>query len=91
VAPPAADMQLAVGPNPFYPTTTIRFRLAATGPVRCVVYDARGARVAVLIDGQMPAGDNVLTWNAARVASGAYFLVVQADGLQEKRKLVLLK
>jgi hypothetical protein len=90
-SPPAADLQVSVGPNPFNPTTTIHFRLASAGPVRCSVYDVRGTRVAVLLDGSRPAGQNVLTWNADRVASGTYFLVVQADGLQEKRKLVLLK
>jgi hypothetical protein len=90
-APVQGGLELGAGPNPFNPTTTIHFRLAEAGPVRCTVYDVRGARVATLLDERRPAGEQRIDWNASGVASGAYFLVVQAAGVTEKQKLILLK
>ncbi len=83
-------------PNPFNPTTTIRFELTKSSRVELAVFDAAGARVAELADGVYPAGETDVNWNGTdleghRVSSGVYFyrLVSGADVLT--RKMVLLK
>jgi hypothetical protein len=86
------DFGLAVGPNPFNPSTTIRFRMTAPGRIQLRVYDVRGARVATIADEPRPAGEQVLRWNAdAQLASGTYFVVLRAGGVVHSRRVVLVK
>jgi len=60
-------------PNPFNPSTTIRFRIPADSRVKLVVSDITGREVATLEDGVRSAGEFEVTWNAAGYASGIYF------------------
>lgn len=84
-------------PNPFNPTTVIRYEVPGTGsPVRLTVFDLSGRRVRVLEDGFKPAGRYQVTWNGkdaagATVASGAYFCRMEADGFVRTMKMTLLK
>jgi hypothetical protein len=83
-------------PNPFNPTTTIRYDLAKKGHVSLVVYDVRGSVVRVLEDRSIPAGSHEATWNGRDeqglpVASGIYFYRLVAPGFRDTRKMVLLK
>ncbi|MBT5144961.1 MAG: PKD domain-containing protein [Gemmatimonadetes bacterium] len=88
---------LANVPNPFNPSTSIRFQLPAAVPVWLTIYDALGQRVATLLDGdEQVAGFHQLSWygqdDAGRsVASGVYFLVLDADHRHEVGKLLLLR
>ena len=83
-------------PNPFNPTTTIRFELTKSSRVDLSIFDAAGARVAGLANSVYPAGTTDVNWNGTdaeghRVSSGVYFyrLVSGTDVLT--RKMVLLK
>jgi hypothetical protein len=84
-------------PNPFNPSTTIRFSLAAAGKARLIVYDVRGRRVATLLDRALPAGEARVAWNGRNdagvsVGSGVYFYQLStASGPDETRKMVLAK
>ena len=83
-------------PNPFNPSTTIRFDLPSSSRVTLVVYNVRGERVATLIDSHIAAGSREITWNGtadsgSRVASGIYFYRLTAPGFAETRKMVLLR
>jgi len=83
-------------PNPFNPATTIRFALPAAGPVRLVVFDPRGRRVAALVEGEMAAGDHAILWRGlddrgAAVASGAYLYRLEAAGRVETRRMTLVR
>lgn len=89
-AAPAAG-RLAAWPNPFNPSTTLRFTLAAGGPVRLSVHDAAGRRVALLIDGPLPAGEQGLSWRPEGLPSGIYLARLEAGGVLRQSKLVLLK
>jgi hypothetical protein len=65
-------------PNPFNPSTTIRFRLAQAAPARLEIFDVRGEHVRTLFDEVRPAGWQDITWQGqgaagTRVASGVYF------------------
>ncbi len=87
----AAAGRLTAWPNPFNPTVTLRFALAAPGRVRVAVYDAAGREVACLLDGERPAGEQLLTWHAEGLASGVYLARLEAAGALSTEKLVLLR
>lgn len=78
-------------PNPFNPSTTIQFNLATAGRVRLNVYDVTGRLVANLIDAHRQPGFHKITWNATNYASGVYFYTLTADGLNLKKKMLLVK
>jgi hypothetical protein len=83
-------------PNPVQGAAVIRFSLAQSGLARLGVYDIRGARVRMLVSGQLPGGDHVLEWNGLdeagrRVRSGVYQLRLEAEAKRFTRKLVLLE
>lgn len=84
-------------PNPFNPSTTIRYDVPAGGAeVRVAVYDVAGRLVAVLVDGYQPAGRREVAWNGrgstgAPVAAGVYFCRMTAGEWAESRKMVLLR
>ncbi len=83
-------------PNPFNPTTTIRFELAAAGRSALRIYDVRGALVRTLFDEAREAGPGIATWDGRddlgrAVGSGVYFYRLTAAGESRSRKMVLLK
>jgi hypothetical protein len=93
----AAAPSINAFPNPFNPRTTIRFSIPARGRVTVTVHDARGARVATLVDrADRRAGAHAVEWNGradtgTAVSSGVYFARVSFDGATRAAKLVLLK
>jgi hypothetical protein len=84
-------------PNPFNPSTTVRFTLRQPGAVTLTVHDVAGRKVATLVPGEvLPAGTHDLAWHGrdARgrpVASGTYLLRLAGDDQQVMRRAVLLK
>jgi hypothetical protein len=78
-------------PNPFNPTTTIRYDVKETGLVTLKVFDLLGREVAILVHGTVPAGSYSVEWNAGDLPSGVYLCRMEADGFQQTRKVVLLK
>lgn len=84
-------------PNPFNPTTTIKYDLPEDSHVSLVVYDVLGRKVAELVHGIQDAGFKSVDWNASSVASGMYlarFTAMDANGsvkLSKVMKLVLAK
>jgi len=82
-------------PNPFNPTTTIRFGLPAEGQVQLVVYDITGRVVRTLVDNQMEAGVHAVTWDGRDavgrdVASGTYiYRLVAPNGVLVKRMVMV--
>ena len=72
-APAAPLARLDVtGANPFRTRTSLVLWLPAPAPVRAEAYDALGRRVAVLFDGQAPAGALALDVDASGLAAGVY-------------------
>jgi murein DD-endopeptidase MepM/ murein hydrolase activator NlpD len=94
---PAETTTLAANfPNPFNPSTTIQYTLAEPAPIRLAVFDARGALVAVLVEGPRTQGRHTAQWDGRDadgkpVASGVYFFRLVAGKQTLTRKSVLLK
>lgn len=98
-ATPSMPRHLALepnAPNPFNPSTTIRFHLPEAGRVELTVLDLRGRRVRSLVEGELDAGLHTLEWagrddRGRAVASGVYFLRLVTRGEQRQQKMVLVK
>jgi len=94
VVPPAsvADVSIPLTyalmqnfPNPFNPSTEIKFDLPFAGNVSLIVYDILGQKVTSLAGGHFPPGHHSVTWKASGQASGMYIYRLQAgDGSSDK-------
>jgi hypothetical protein len=78
-------------PNPFNPETQIPFELSRSAHVRLEVFDARGRRVATLVNTVLPPGRHARIWNAAEMPSGIYWYRLESDGKRQTKKMVLMK
>jgi hypothetical protein len=78
-------------PNPFNPSTTIRYSLHTRGTIRLAVFNTLGQQVALLENGEREAGDHEVRFDGAGFASGVYYYRLEASGYVESRRLVLLK
>ena len=78
-------------PNPFNPSTTIRFQLPERRHVTVAVFNMLGQRVATLVDGEMSAGYHNVVWNAGAAPSGVYFVRMQAGAYTAIRRAILTK
>jgi hypothetical protein len=78
-------------PNPFNPSTVVRFSVPAASRVKLAVYDLLGREVALLVDGETPAGIHSAEFSAAGLPSGVYIARMQAAGFSASRTMVLMK
>ncbi len=78
-------------PNPFNPTTTIRYSVEDAGNVTLTVYNLMGQQVATLVNKQQNSGDFNVTWDASDVASGMYYYQLVSNGQTITRKMTLIK
>jgi len=87
-------------PNPFSangrgtfgnPSTVISFQLSVNSHVTLKVFDVTGREVATLVDGEMAAGNHVVTFAPRDLAGGLYFYKFTAGKFSQTRKAVLMK
>jgi subtilisin family serine protease len=83
-------------PNPFGGGTWIPFQLGEDGPVSVKILDVEGRLVKVLEDRWIPRGSHAVRWagDDARgrpVTAGIYLCVLRAQGVEQSRKLTLLR
>ncbi len=83
-------------PNPFNPSTSIKFNIAREEIVIIKVYDILGKEVKILLDENMKSGKYQLTWDGTdnfgnRISSGTYFINMVAGDFYKSIKIVLLK
>ena len=96
VVPPRVTELSPNVPNPFSVTTRFTIQLASAGHVRFAIYDASGRRIAVLVDGDRPAGPQQVEWDGrdarrAHAPMGVYFARFEAAGVTRTRKVVLAR
>ncbi len=78
-------------PNPFNPTTLIRYALPQHAPVHLTGYDVQGRRVAMLGAAEQPAGRYEITIEAGTLPSGLYFYRLEAGTFRAVRQMLLLR
>lgn len=79
-------------PNPFNPSTTIRFSIGKAGMVDMKIYDIIGREVGVLLSKHLSPGLYSATWDATGYSSGVYFVrLVAGDNIIFTRKMILMR
>ena len=95
----ATPARFALGqnrPNPFNPTTTVRFSLAVGAATRLTIFDVSGRAVRSLVNGVLPAGEHAILWDGRddvgrSVPSGIYLYKIQSGTETATRKMMLLE
>ena len=78
-------------PNPFNPTTTMKFSIPKDGLVKLVVYDLLGKEVATLVNDEQTKGTYEVTFDATKLNSGVYFYKITSGDFSEIKKMMLVK
>ena len=83
-------------PNPFNPSTTIRYTLGKTGETTLKVYNLRGEAIRVLADDNQAAGEHAIVWDGKDdsgrlVSSGVYILTIKSGEFRQSHRMTLVK
>jgi hypothetical protein len=81
--------ELQGGPNPVRGAARLEYALPRAGQVRLEVFDLSGRQIALLQDGQKPAGRYSALWRSSNARPGVYLARLTAAGHTVTRKLVL--
>lgn len=82
-------------PDPFNPSTTIKYQIPELSYVSLKIYDLLGNEIETLVNEKKPAGTYEIKWNAASntggLSSGVYFYQLKAGEFIQTRKMILLR
>ncbi|MBN1464664.1 T9SS type A sorting domain-containing protein [candidate division KSB1 bacterium] len=78
-------------PNPFNPTTAIRYTLNQSEQVKLTVYDLLGNEVALLVDEFQDSGEHGITFNAQGLTSGVFFYQLRTETGTLTKKMIVMK
>jgi len=78
-------------PNPFNPSTEIRYQIPEPGFVTLKIYDTLGREIKSLVNEYKASGSYSVKWNASTAASGVYFYTLQSGGRKITKKMILLR
>jgi hypothetical protein len=78
-------------PNPFNPSTYIRYDIPKESDVTLEIYNVLGQRISVLVREYQQAGYYNVHFDAGHLSSGVYFYRVQAGEFTDVRKLMLIR
>ena len=83
-------------PNPFNPSTTIRYSIPEKAMVKLKIYDLIGREVATLVNQELAAGTYSVEWNGtdnigSRVSSGVYFYRLESARYHQTQKMILIQ
>lgn len=78
-------------PNPFNPTTKIKFAISEFTPVTLIVYDSFGRKVETLINELKPNGIYEVMFHAENLSSGVYFYQLKTNTYIDTKKMMLIK
>jgi hypothetical protein len=78
-------------PNPFNPSTTIRYELQLSALVKLTVYNILGQEIATLVNEQQQAGNKSVKIDMNSYPSGVYFYRMTAGTYTEVKKMVLIR
>ena len=78
-------------PNPFNPSTTIRYAIPNAVLVTLKVYDVLGNEIATLVNEEKSSGSYEVSFSGSGLSSGIYFYTINAGSFGETKKMILLK
>ncbi|MBK8549814.1 MAG: T9SS type A sorting domain-containing protein [Ignavibacteria bacterium] len=78
-------------PNPFNPSTNIKFSITEKSFVKLVIYNSSGKEVDRLLNQSLLAGTYQLKWNAENQTSGVYFYRIETENFSAIKKMILIK
>jgi len=78
-------------PNPFNASTTIEYQMPFDSKVKLEIFNLRGQKVATLVDGNIPAGNHQVSWDASQYSSGIYFYRLVVGEKTFAQRMTLLK
>lgn len=78
-------------PNPFNPTTNIKYSLAKTSEISLKLYDVLGHLISILQEGIYSSGEHLYSLRAQGLSSGTYFVVLENGNESQKIKINLVK
>ena len=78
-------------PNPFNPSTKIKFDIAQVTNAKLIVYDVLGREITRIFDGNLKAGSYSLDFDASNLPSGVYFYRLITNSFTDTKKMLLIK
>ena len=78
-------------PNPFNPTTTVKFSIPEVSKVTLEVYNVLGQKITQLINKNLNAGNHEIEFSAKDLSSGIYFYTLNAGNFHSTKKMILMK
>lgn len=78
-------------PNPFNPTTIIKYSIPEASFTSLIIYNELGKEVSTLINETKSAGTYEVEFNASNLSSGVYYYKLQAGSFTETKKMILAK
>jgi formylglycine-generating enzyme required for sulfatase activity len=78
-------------PNPFNPSTTIRYTVPQASHVSMKIYSTLGQEIATVVDEVKSPGTYTASWNGTAAASGVYFCTLSAGSFRSTTKMILMK
>jgi len=78
-------------PNPFNPSTKLKFSIPANGTVSIDIFNLLGQKIQTVLNTQLDKGSHEIIFNGSNISSGIYFYSVRYNGLSKTGKFILSK
>ena len=78
-------------PNPFNPSTNIKFQIKDSRFVSLIIFDILGKEIETLVNKKLSPGSYNVDWNASQYPSGVYFYKITTDGFSNTKRMLLIK
>jgi hypothetical protein len=78
-------------PNPFNPSTKIRYAIPENNYLTLKVFDLRGREIVTLVNEKKASGNYEVTFNASNLSSGTYFYQLKTENFIQTKKMTLLR
>ena len=88
---PTSPVLYPANPNPFNSSVKLSMYLPKADHVSLSIFDVNGREVSRLVDGDVEAGSQTFVWDANDFAAGVYVVRIEAGGVSEMRKVVLVR
>lgn len=78
-------------PNPFNPSTVIKFSIPLGGITKLTIYNLLGKEISVVLNKYLQPGEYSYNWQAVNLPGGVYFYTLSSGNYKETKKMLLLK